>query len=41
VQAVAHSNGTDALFGEEPRHQRGAARRRPAEGPADDVATLF
>ncbi|MGW2550039.1 hypothetical protein [Streptomyces sp. NPDC001635] len=40
VLAVAHSNGTDALFGEAPR-QRGAARRTPAPGPADDTATLF
>lgn len=41
VLAVAHSNGTDALFGDAPRPQRATGRRGPAVGPADDTATLF
>ncbi|MEU1592724.1 hypothetical protein ABZ468_07655 [Streptomyces sp. NPDC005708] len=42
VPAVVHSNGTDALFGDEPRPQRGTGRRKPAPGPVDDdTATLF
>lgn len=41
VPAVAHSNGTDALFGEDPTPARPARTRRPAAPPTEDTSTLF
>ncbi|MFK0159064.1 hypothetical protein ACIQVK_44220 [Streptomyces sp. NPDC090493] len=39
VDAVAHANGTDALFGDEPTAPRAARTRRPAVAstPQDDA----
>ncbi|MGX1268005.1 hypothetical protein [Streptomyces phaeoluteigriseus] len=41
VDAVAHSNGTDALFGEEPPAPRASRTRRPAVASAPQDDTLF
>lgn len=41
VQAVAHTNGTDALFGDAPTDRSATRTRRPAAAPTPDTDTLF
>jgi len=41
VEAVAHTNGTDALFGDEPTARRAARTRRPAVASAPQDDALF
>ncbi|MFJ4880129.1 hypothetical protein ACIP93_33645 [Streptomyces sp. NPDC088745] len=41
VKAVAHANGTDALFGDEPPAPRPARPRGPAGTPAPQDDALF
>ncbi|MEU1275641.1 hypothetical protein [Streptomyces sp. NPDC005799] len=41
VQAVAHTNGTEALFGDEPTGRRAARTRGPAVASAPQDDALF
>ncbi len=41
VPAVAHTNGTEALFGEDPTPIRPARTRRPAAPTIEDTGILF
>lgn len=41
VEAVAHTNGTDALFGDEPTGRRATRTRRPAVASAPQGDALF
>jgi hypothetical protein len=41
VEAAPHANGTDALFGDEPRPARPTRRKAPAVAAAPETDALF
>ncbi|MFF1600744.1 hypothetical protein ACFVYV_25100 [Streptomyces mirabilis] len=41
VEAAPHANGTEALFGDEPRPARPARRKAPAVAAAPEADALF
>jgi hypothetical protein len=41
VEAVEHANGTDALFGDEPRPARPTRRKAPAVAAGPEADALF